>query len=208
MIKKIFYIFSKKSREEKVRKFYQLMKAAKRDTLLDAGGSIGLGFSNMWNFFERVFVVDLEKQNMEKIKEKYNHVKPLVSDVCSMPFEDKSVDFVFSNAVIEHIDRKKRPLFAKEVRRVARKGYFIITPNYWFPIEPHSLCPLWQYFPEAWRKLIIKYFSIGFLRKGHYEKIDLLTKKELKKLFPEADIIGIGLNRIIPESLACWHRGA
>jgi hypothetical protein len=112
---------------------------------------------------------------------------------------------VFSNAVIEHIDKHKRDLFANEIRRVCKKGYFITTPNFFFPFEPHYLCPFFQYLPEIFKKTLKKYITLGHFRKGCYEKIDLLTKKELQKLFPEAKIIGLKIsNSLIAETLVCY----
>jgi len=51
-----------------------------------------------------------------------------------------------SKAVIEHIDKNKRFLFANEVRRFTRKGYFITTTNFFFPFEPNYLCPFFSIF--------------------------------------------------------------
>ena len=143
---------------------------------------------------------------METISREFSHVEGIVGDACYMPLKEKSVDFVFSNAVIEHIDKKRRALFANEIRRVARKGYFITTPNFWFPFEPHYLCPFFQYLPEKFKKFFKKYFSLGHYGKGAYERIDLLTKRELKSLFPEANIIGLKITGLIPEILIYWKR--
>jgi len=122
-----------------------------------------------------------------------------------MSLEDKSIDYVFSNAVIEHIDKHKRDLFANEIRRVCKKGYFITTPNFFFPFEPHYLCPFFTYLPEILKRTLKKYITLGHYRKGYYEKIDLLTKKELQKLFPEAKIIGLKIsNSLIAETLNCY----
>ena len=141
---------------------------------------------------------------METISREFSHVEGIVGDACDMPLKDKSVDFVFSNAVIEHIDKERRYFFANEIRRVARKGYFITTPNFYFPFKLHYLCPFFQYLPEGFKKFFKKYFSLGHYGKGAYEKIDLLTKKELKTLFPEGNILGLKITSFIPETLICW----
>jgi len=61
-------------------------------------------------------------------------------------FEDNHFDIVFSNSVIEHLfTLQNQQKMASEVRRVG-KNYFIQTPNYYFPIEPHWLFPFSNFF--------------------------------------------------------------
>ena len=101
------------------------MKPGMDDVLLDAGGGTGEGFRQIWSYFKKVVVIDLNKKAMDKVSKETPDAKAGVGDVCAIPLRDKSVDFVFSNAVIEHIDRCRKTAFAKETRRVARKGCFI-----------------------------------------------------------------------------------
>jgi len=183
MIKKTFYKYSEKSTLKKCELFFNLMNPSPEDILVDAGGGIGEGFNLIWRYFKKVIVIDINPKAIEYVNRKFNNVEGIVGDVCNMPLKDKSVDYLFSNAVIEHIDKNKRFLFANEVRRVTRKGYFITTPNFFFPFEPHYLCPFFQYLPESVKKIVKKYVSLGHFRKGCYEKIDLLTKKRTAKIF-------------------------
>jgi SAM-dependent methyltransferase len=183
------------------------MKALPDDTLLDAGGNVGKGFTALRNFFKKVIVVDLSMGGLQKARVENENIHALIGNVCNIPLKDRSVDFIFSNALIEHIKKEERQLFAEEVRRVAKKGYFISTPNYWFPVEPHYLFPGWQYLPKRLRLFINRYFTLGFCKKGLYEDIDLLSRKELRRLFPEANIIGMSvITGCIPESLICWYQ--
>lgn len=205
MLNKIFYKYSEESRRKKCELFFELMKPSSSDTLLDAGGGTGAGFRDIWNYFKDTTVIDLDSSCIEKIAGEMRNVKAIVGDVCGIALKDKSVDFVFSNAVIEHIDNSRRYLFAKEIKRIARKGYFITTPNYWFPFEPHYLCPFWQYLPEKLKKITKKYLPLGHYGKGSYQRIDLLTVKELKKLFPESNIEKIKIT-FLPETLVCWEK--
>jgi len=140
---------------------------------------------------------------METIPREFSHVEGIVGDVCYMPLKDKSVDFVFSNAVVEHIDKKRRALFANEIKRVGRKGYFITTPNFWFPFEPHYLCPFFQYFPEGFKKLFKKIFPSGTLWERILSENRPFNKKRVKNFFPEANIIGLKITGLIPETLIC-----
>ena len=54
------------------------------------------------------------------------------------PFSDKEFDWVFSNAVVEHVgDDNAQLLFLNEMMRVA-KNVFFTTPNKYFPMESHT----------------------------------------------------------------------
>lgn len=72
------------------------------------------------------------------------------------------------------------------------KRFFVQTPNYWFPVEPHFLFPLFQYLPLSFRAFLIYYFNIRWYKKipdfqkatQAVSRIRLLREKELKKLFP------------------------
>ena len=112
-------------------------------------------------------------------------------------FDDNSIDIVYSNSVIEHVgefeDQKK---FAKEIRRISKK-YFIQTPNYYFPFEPHFLMFGIHYLPIKYRAFLIRHLNLGWYEKKQSyfdsvklaESIRLLKRKELEYLFPEAEII-------------------
>ena len=114
----------------------------------------------------------------------------VVGDGCALPFGDKAFDVAFSNSVIEHLttfDAQVR--FAREFRRVGYR-YFLQTPNKWFPIEPHYLFPLFQFLPVAVQRWLHTHFDIGTFKKTDtFGTIRLLTKGELRQLFPEALIL-------------------
>jgi SAM-dependent methyltransferase len=57
-----------------------------------------------------------------------------------LPFDDGAFDLAYSSSVIEHVAPERRAAFAREVRRVAR-GWWVQTPAYSFPVEPHALLP-------------------------------------------------------------------
>lgn len=105
-------------------------------------------------------------------------------------------DLVVSNSVIEHVgDRTARAEFASEVSRVAR-AYFVQTPSYWFPVEPHFLIPAFQWLPERVRVALVRRVDAGWV--GRHEdrseaiavvrSISLLRKREMSRLFPDGQI--------------------
>lgn len=75
-----------------------------------------------------------------------------VGDARALPFDDASFDYVFSNAVIEHVGGPEgaRRMLAESVR-VARLGAFHTTPDRWFPVEVHTQLPLLHWLPRRWQ---------------------------------------------------------
>jgi SAM-dependent methyltransferase len=97
-----------------------------------------------------------------------------------LPFADDQFDLVYCSSVIEHVPLARRAAFAAELRRVG-KGWFVQTPAYSFPIEPHSLLPVAHWLPVSLRK---RYWCLGAA--GAWEEIALLRRSELERLFGPA----------------------
>ena len=119
-----------------------------------------------------------------------------VGNVLSLEYKKGEVDLIFSNSVIEHVGSyANQQIFAGEVRRVSDK-YIVQTPSIWFPLEPHSLIPLFQFLPHPIRALLIMTFNINYFPKAktYKEAIKvshstlMFTHKRFKQLFPEAEI--------------------
>ncbi|MDJ0687942.1 MAG: class I SAM-dependent methyltransferase [Xenococcaceae cyanobacterium MO_188.B32] len=166
--------------------------------ILDVGGKDTIwhqeGFCDP-DMVDRVKITILNKQQM-----KVNHpnVRAIVGDARNMrEFEDDEFDIVFSNSVIEHVGTYDDQIqMANEIKRVGKK-YFVQTPNLYFPIEPHFLFPFFQFLPLEIKIWILTHIPIGrrSQRVGDREqamkianRVKLLSKKEVKKLFPEANI--------------------
>jgi SAM-dependent methyltransferase len=112
-------------------------------------------------------------------------------------FEDLSFDIVHSNSVIEHVGRwDDMASMAKEVRRLAER-YFVQTPYFWFPIEPHARFPFLHWMPESWRYRILMRRTCGYWQRRPdvgaatkaVQSAVLLDKLQVQFLFPEARII-------------------
>ena len=96
-----------------------------------------------------------------------------------LPFDDDVFDLAYSSSVVEHVDPGRRAAFAAEIKRVAR-GWFVQTPAWSFPIEPHALLPFAHWLPPAARR---PYWRLG--ADGSWEDIRLLRRSELELLFGE-----------------------
>ena len=49
---------------------------------------------------------------------------------------------------------------AAEVRRLA-PVYWVQTPNFWFPMEPHFLTPAWHWLPVDLRVAMLRRRALG-----------------------------------------------
>jgi SAM-dependent methyltransferase len=94
-----------------------------------------------------------------------------------LPFGDRTFDLAYCSSVVEHVEPARRATFAAEVRRVAR-GWFVQTPAWSFPIEPHALLPFAHWLAPTLRR---PYWRLGAA--GAWEDIHLLRRAELEALF-------------------------
>ncbi len=121
----------------------------------------------------------------------------IVGDATNLKeFANDSFDVVYSNSVIEHLfSWENQVKMAEEVKRVG-KCYFVQTPNYYFPIEPHWLFPFFQFLPRFIKIHLTNNFSLGHYKKTQnleqaiqrVEEVKLLTSKEMKHLFQDGNL--------------------
>jgi len=166
--------------------------------IIDIGGT-----QTYWNILQKkyleeknvnIVIVNLSGTSMPHNDKLFTFV---VADGCALnDFQNKSFDIAHSNSVIEHVGDWNRMIqFAREISRVAER-YFVQTPNYWFPIEPHCMTPFFHWLPKPTRICLVSSFSLGHWRKAAsireavtiVESANLLTRKMMKALFPDAYI--------------------
>lgn len=110
-------------------------------------------------------------------------------------FPDQSVDLVHSNSVIEHVgDWGAMREMAREMRRVGRAGW-MQTPAWEFPVEPHfrQLFGHWLGKPAQARLLSLSFAPQYRVldrerRRAAVERINLLSKGEVRALFPDTEL--------------------
>jgi hypothetical protein len=122
----------------------------------------------------------------------------VIGDACNLSqFAEASFDLVHSNSVIEHVGSwNSVEAFATETRRLA-PAYYLQTPYFWFPIEPHFIAPFLHWLPESLRLKIIltlnvtgsylPFSSIGDAMRAVRDAA-LLDRTQLRYLFPDGSI--------------------
>jgi len=164
-------------------------------SILDIGGS--------YSYWQNVGTIDPENYHItilnltsQDIPETDIGFSGKIGDCLAMEFKDQSFDVVFSNSVIEHVGSRENQLrMVDEIRRVG-KSYFVQTPSYWFPLEPHSHIPFFQYLPRSARALLIWKFNIHYFpRMPTYreclvqsDSTIMLNHRQFHRIFPEAKI--------------------
>jgi SAM-dependent methyltransferase len=127
----------------------------------------------------RAFAPELEVTGVDRLPNP-GYPGPFVqADVTRpLPFADGEFDLAFSSSLVEHLAAADRAAFAAELRRVAR-GWWVQTPAWSFPIEPHALLPGAHWLPASMRRA---YWRLGVA--GDWEDIALLRRGELAALLP------------------------
>ncbi len=160
------------------------------------------------DFAEVVFRVDLYNLDYPDYDEvvqlpKNVSVRKLIGDARSLKgVRDKEYHIAHSNSVIEHVGGwQDIESMAREMRRVGQY-YYVQTPNYWFPVESHWLIPFYQFFPRPMR------ISLQMLKGAEFseairrdESIRLLTRKEMRYLFPDGEMLIERFFGFLPKSI-------
>lgn len=199
---RLFKALQQRFRERRFARIQQMIEAQlagqERLHILDVGGR-----AEYWNMLpahlrERVqltilnYAAELTAHSVDADNDL--HFENVSGNACDMPqYADGSFDFVHSNSVIEHVGSYgNMQAFAREIRRVART-YYVQTPNYWFPIDPHIAFPFVHWLPDPMRVLAFTHFRLGVARKvdfaGALERMDscrMISRRFMRELFPDA----------------------
>ena len=204
--------FTRRFRRKRYRDFTSLFPPEKCRRILDLGGS-----AELWEMMEypaEITLLNISKNWLTIPETSRRTYIPIVGDGRQTDYPDRSFDLAFSNSVIEHVGSEQDAArFAGEMQRVGRAFYYQ-TPNKWFPIEPHLGTLFLHWFPS----LLERYFVFRYLTLwGLMHKPDrttaklaakdarLLTKREMKKLFPGAEIVTERL-LLLPKSYIAMRR--
>lgn len=186
--------FSLRMRRRRMQLFKSFIAGMPRPVkILDVGGTVI--FWEMTDFLSPDYQITL--LNLDCFETHYPNMKSISGNATNMPeFADKEFDIVFSNSVIEHVGSFAKQLaMANEIRRIGL-SYFVQTPNYYFPMEPHFIFPGFHWLPLNLRIKLVNHFQLGWMpRAKNIEdakeiilQIRLIKEKDLRILFPEAAI--------------------
>jgi hypothetical protein len=194
----------RKSREQKHRLFLQMVRPTPAMRILNIGASgTGIGLpEQLESFYEhrsQIIGGGISFDDVQDYRNSFPGVQAVVFDGCALPFADKSFDIVYSNAVLEHLPGYGLvERFAAEVQRVGN-GWFITTPNFWYPFDPHYHLPFVQLLPETTQRSLVRR-----LGKTPYDHLHLLTAKQLRRLFPAGKVVSSRVT-FYPETLIAYR---
>lgn len=149
----------------------------------DMGSGTGhktIAFASQFQHAHGVEPVSIEVE-ISKLKKKYFNTANVTYHNCGaekVPLADESIDFVFSETVLEHVNDVYQTL--KETHRVMKKGglFYLACPNYNWIYETHYHI----YMPPLVNKKYFKIFSfLGDENKKFIDHINYITPKQLKK---------------------------
>lgn len=201
---------SNRLRSKRFAKFEGLIAGFPRPVrIIDFGGTHAFWEQRGWAGRPELQITTI---NLFAEPRKFDNIVSIKGDATSLPeVEDGAFDVSFSNSVIEHLfTLDAQRAMAREVRRVAR-AYWVQTPNFWFPMEPHFHVPGWQWMPKSLRVAMIRRWRCGWRgpcpdpvgARQMVEEVRLMTRRELRACFSEATIWGERLFGLV-KSWVCY----
>jgi SAM-dependent methyltransferase len=182
IIKNVKNRVMRSSRTKKLEHFFSL--AREGNSVLDVGVSreseLALPARNFFlkNYrFPPESYTGLGIQDLSGMSTLFPRKRFVEYDGGDFPFGDNEFDWVFSNAVIEHVGDDDAQLhFLNEMLRVARRVFFT-TPNKYFPVESHTNVILMHWVDPV-------FYSWCERNGTNYdrESLRLLTRKKLENL--------------------------
>ena len=140
-----------------------------------------------------VHIVNLEEQDGDLPP----WIRAVVGDACDLPAAARGhYDLVYSNSVIEHVGgHYQRQRFADMVHARA-PAHWVQAPYRYFPVEPHWLCPGFQFLPLAARAFLARRWPLRPATPKSPEAalrdaldVELLSRSEMRLYFPGSRII-------------------
>jgi hypothetical protein len=197
----------------------QLLEAHAEIDVLDAGGR-----AEYWNMLSpdlagrvRLTILNYSAELVDYSAKVAPHVRyeNVVGDACAMPqYAGGAFHLVHSNSVIEHVGNYTRMIaFANEIRRVG-KAYYVQTPNFWFPVDPHIAFPFLHWLPDPVRIRVQMLMGVGVAPRtdfaGAIERLDdcrMISQGMMRLLFPDAHHSAERFAMVFKKSLIAARKG-
>ena len=169
----------------------------RRLRVIDLGGSPGFWTNQPEDWTEHWKITLANPGKIEDgPKDKFERLSLGAEEIDPSTLREK-FDLIFSNSMIEHVGRWSTKLQIANSIIASGVPYFVQTPYYWFPLEPHFLIPGFQWMPRPVRHYLISrksrifrtcYFHDYHKLHGVLEETEMLTERDLRELFPSAHI--------------------
>jgi SAM-dependent methyltransferase len=209
-VSKIVWNFSAQARRKRAALFRSYFAIDGKTLILDLGSEDG---TNIYNVLqdtgvksENVYIADIDAEAVKKGGKRYGFTPVVIDESGRLPFPDKFFDIVYCSSVIEHTTIAKSDLwqcrsgrqfrhdswirqteFAREISRLGN-CYFVQTPSKSFPIESPTWLPLVGYLPRSVFLPLLR-VSNRFWVKAAEPDFNLLTKADMSRLFPDANVV-------------------
>jgi hypothetical protein len=122
-------------------------------------------------------------------------ITTLHGDACDAGWLTETFDVVISNSLLEHVGGVARRRQLADVVHAAAPRWWMQTPYRYFPVEPHWMCPGFQFLPLPAKVALTRRWPLGHRHEPDpqlaYElatEVELITITELRHLFPEGGI--------------------
>ena len=141
------FSFGKHFRLKRLSPFKEMIKTVYTNkssvSILDLGGTVEywkiLGDDYLEKFNVKITIINLPTAKVLQDTAFIKHKDGDATDQIWNFYTQSDFDLIHSNSVIEHVgDWVAMKKFASNVTTF-KGGYFIQTPNFWFPIEPHCM---------------------------------------------------------------------
>jgi hypothetical protein len=192
----------KSARKKRIKQFCDLIENVYSEKgsvkILDIGGTV-----QYWNIIDEEF---LDRNNVQitllnlpgsqafEAVGRFDFLTGDATDDIWSELNQQDYDLIHSNSVIEHVgDWAQMRKFASNIKHF-HGGYFVQTPNFWFPVEPHCMTLFFHWLPKPLRVWLVSHFSLGHWVKATdtdeaveiVESARLLSKSMFKALFDDA----------------------
>ncbi|WP_422376357.1 methyltransferase domain-containing protein [Roseibium sp.] len=198
------FSFGKAARKRRIQLFCDLITKTFQEKgsvrILDIGGTV-----QYWRIVDEAFLEDNKVQitllNLpgSQAFEAQGRFSFMTGDATKDIWSELNADdfdLIHSNSVIEHVgDWAQMKRYAANIKDFPG-GYFVQTPNFWFPVEPHCMTPIFHWLPKATRVWLVRHFSLGHWPKASstdeavetVESARLLNHAMFVALFDDAKI--------------------
>jgi len=198
---------SAKARAKRRQRFQLLMRPTAEDRILDLGSEDGTHVASLVSFRSNVTIADIDPRMLASGAARFGFSTLLIEEDKPLAVPDHAFDIIFCSSVIEHVTVNKAWLnqvqsrrefealaferqraFASEIARIGRR-YFVQTPYRYFPIDSHTWLPA----PVAFlpRPVLIRLVTLinRWWIKTTVIDFNLLNRRQMRQLFPDAEII-------------------